>query len=135
MELKITFAGGKKLQARFPDGQTMLTDQPAEAGGEGAAPSPFMAFLGSIGTCAGFYVLDFCSHRDISTEGISLTQQVEFVTDDSGKRKLAKVAILIHLPAEFPEKYRNAVVKAAELCAVKKAIADPPVFEVTANIA
>jgi ribosomal protein S12 methylthiotransferase accessory factor len=38
------------------------------------------------------------------------------------------------LPVDFPEKYRNAVLSAANLCAVKRAIADPPVFEVVTSI-
>jgi ribosomal protein S12 methylthiotransferase accessory factor len=35
---------------------------------------------------------------------------------------------------EFPEKYRNAIVKAAELCTVKKVIEHPPEFLITATM-
>ncbi len=35
----------------------------------------------------------------------------------------------IHLPEGFPEKYREAVVRAAEMCAVKRTPEDPPAFE------
>ncbi|MBL0224443.1 MAG: OsmC family protein [Geobacteraceae bacterium] len=132
MNLTVTLDGGKKVTAHYPDGLSMVTDQSIEAGGEGSAPSPFMVFLGAIATCAGVYVENFCSHRSIPTTGISLTQQAEFTIDDNGKRTLAKVSLQVHLPAEFPEKYRTAVLKAAELCAVKKAIANPPAFEITA---
>ena len=134
MEFRITLDGGKKVSAHLPDGHTLLTDQPADAGGEGSAPSPYLVFLAAIGTCAGVYVEDFCSHRGIPTAGISLSQKAEFTHDEDGRRRLAKVSLTIHLPAEFPEKYRNAVVKAAELCAVKKAIMSPPDFEVSAAI-
>jgi putative redox protein len=34
-------------------------------------------------------------------------------------------------PPGFPEKYRDAVVNAMELCAVKKHLAQPPAFSVT----
>ena len=40
------------------------------------------------------------------------------------------IKIEIKLPVDFPEMYREAVIKAAQLCKVKKAIANPPVFEV-----
>jgi len=130
MELKITLDGGKKVSAHLPDGHTVVTDQPIDGGGAGSAPSPYMVFLAAIGTCAGVYVEDFCSHRGIPTSGISLTQKAQFIEDGSGKRHLAKVLLTIHLPGDFPEKYRNAVVKAAELCAVKKAILNPPEFEI-----
>lgn len=130
MEMTITFPGGKKVNAEF-DGRTIMTDQPAASGGEGSAPTPFEYFLGSIGTCAGIYALVFCQERNISTEGMNLLQKMEFAEVD-GKRRVTKISLEINLPPGFPEKYRNAIVKAAELCTVKKAIFDPPEFSVTA---
>ena len=131
MEMKITFPGGKKVNAEL--GEFVIpTDQPIESGGDDSAPSPFEYFLASLGTCAGIYVLSFCQQRDIATEGMSLTQKMGFVTTEEGKKRLAKVAIEITLPPGFPEKYRNAIVKTAELCTVKKVIMDPPEFVITA---
>jgi ribosomal protein S12 methylthiotransferase accessory factor len=34
------------------------------------------------------------------------------------------------VPPEFPEKYRDSLVRSAELCAVKKHLEHPPEFEV-----
>ena len=36
----------------------------------------------------------------------------------------------IELPAGFPERYREAVIRAAEQCAVKKHFERPPAFEI-----
>jgi ribosomal protein S12 methylthiotransferase accessory factor len=44
--------------------------------------------------------------------------------------KLGKIAIDINLPADFPEKYKDAIVRVADQCAVKKTILAPPEFEV-----
>jgi putative redox protein len=132
MEMKITFPGGEKVNAEF-DRRVVETDQPAQAGGEGSAPTPFDYFLASLGTCAGIYVLSFCRSRQIATEGLALTQRMEFATAQDGKKRLARIAIEIQLPPGFPEKYRNAIVKAAELCTVKKVISDPPDFVITAR--
>ena len=131
MEMKITFPGGKKVNAEF-DGTVIRTDQPPASGGEGSAPSPFEYFLASIGTCAGIYALSFCQERNISTEGMSISQRMEF-TEIAGKRRVSKVSLELTLPPGFPEKYRKAIVKAAELCSVKKAIFDPPEFSVHAR--
>ena len=132
MEIRITFPGGKKVNAEM-EGLIIPTDQPVENGGDGTAPSPFIYFLSSLGTCAGIYVLTFCQERNIDTTGLSLTQQMEFSTDTAGKKKLSHVTMNIQLPPGFPDKYRNAIVKTAELCTVKKAIMDPPEFVITAN--
>jgi putative redox protein len=134
MEMKITFPGGKKVNAEM-NGIIIPTDQPLAEGGEGTAPSPFIYFLSSLGTCAGIYVLSFCQQRGIDTEGMSLTQQMEFSIDEAGKRRLSRVILDIMLPPGFPEKYRNAIVKTAELCTVKKAIMEPPEFLINAHLA
>ena len=127
MEMRITFPGGEKVNAEFSGG-IIATDQPVESGGEGTAPSPFEYFLASLGTCAGIYVLSFCRQRQIATEGLALTQRMEFAPAADGRQRLARVAIDIHLPPGFPEKYWNAIVKTAGLCTVKKVLMDPPEF-------
>jgi ribosomal protein S12 methylthiotransferase accessory factor len=132
MEIKITFPGGKKVDAEVAD-MTVRTDQPVKYGGDGTAPSPFEHFLASIGTCAGIFVLGFCQQRDIPTEGITLTQRMEYVPADKGM-KLGNILISINLPAGFPEKYRDAIVRVADQCAVKKTIMEPPEFEVTTSV-
>ncbi|NTU53847.1 MAG: osmotically inducible protein C [Chlorobiaceae bacterium] len=125
-DLIVSFAGGKKVNADFR-GFTIETDQSEYAGGEGSAPEPFTLFLASIGTCAGIFVLSFCQSRQIPTEGIRLVQSHEAKPDGRG---IGKITLTIELPPDFPEKYKDAVISAANLCAVKKHIMEPPVFEV-----
>jgi len=127
-EMIVSFGGGKKVNADF-NGFTILTDQAEYAGGEGAAPEPFSLFLASIGTCAGIFVLSFCQSRGIPTEGIRLVQS--HFAKESG-RGIGKIEIAIELPLDFPEKYKDAVISAANLCAVKKHIMEPPEFIVKA---
>ena len=132
MEIRITFPGGKKVNAEIGN-RTIATDQPAAGGGEGSAPTPFDYFLASLGSCAGIYVLSFCQERNIPTEGLGLTQRAEFGEGEGGRRRLARVVMDIDLPEGFPEKYRNAIAKAAGLCSVKKVIMDPPEFVINAR--
>lgn len=129
MEMNITFPGGKKVNAEF-DGMVVKADQPVKYGGDGTAPTPYALFLASLGTCAGIYVLGFCRERNIPTEGINLTQRLEYRPTLTGGAALAKIVIDINVPADFPEKYHNALVKVAEQCAVKRTIQNPPEFEI-----
>ncbi len=124
--MKITFPGGVAVNAEF-DSFTVKTDQPVRAGGQGANPSPFDLFLASLGTCAGFFALRFCQQRELPTEGLSLSLDIE---RDPEKKLPSKVRIVITLPEGFPEKYRDAIIHATDQCAVKRSIADPPEFEV-----
>ena len=122
----VRFPGGKRVTAEY-GGFTVETDQPVEAGGEGSAPQPFDLFLASIGTCAGIYVKGYCDARGIATEGLRLEMQVD---RDPESHRIARLALDIHLPPGFPEKHRDAVIRAADLCAVKKHILKPPAFEI-----
>jgi ribosomal protein S12 methylthiotransferase accessory factor len=131
MEMEITFPGGARVDARF-SGFTVKTDQPAQGGGTGSAPTPFATFLASIGTCAGIYVLGFCKQRGLPTEGLKLMQRME---TDRATGMVGKIALEIQLPPGFPDKYKTAVIKSAEQCAVKKHLEHPPVFEVTTTAA
>ena len=49
---------------------------------------------------------------------------------DTGTGLIGKITIEIQLPPDFPEHYIEAVKRAAELCAVKKHLYNPPAFEI-----
>jgi len=126
MDMKITFPGGKKVNADY-NGFTHETDQPVDSGGDETAPAPFDLFLASMGTCAGIYVLGFFQQRNLETEGLSITQSMNY---NSEKRLIDSVNLTIHLPATFPEKYKKSLIHVAKLCAVKKHLESPPIFNV-----
>jgi ribosomal protein S12 methylthiotransferase accessory factor len=130
MDMKIRYDGGKKVAADF-EGFKVLTDQSVADGGGGGAPSPFDFFLASIGTCAGFYVYAFCESRRLDPRGIVLRLRDQRSEDDT---RLEKVRIQIELPPDFPEKYRKAVIRSAEQCSVKKAMKNPPEFEISCTL-
>ncbi len=125
-EIIVTFPGGKKVDVQLGT-HVIRTDQPVQAGGEDGAPAPFGLFLASIGTCAGIYVVGFCQKRELATDGIRIRQRNHF---DPQTGVLALVELDIEVPPSFPEKYRDALVRVADQCAVKKAIQAQPRFEV-----
>ena len=125
MQMMIDFPGGARVDAHF-DGLTVATDQPAPTGANAAA-SPFLTFLASIGTCAGIYVLGFCQSRGLSTTGIRILQSMRV---EPATGMVTNVNLDIVIPADFPEKYKPALIKAADQCKVKKHLEHPPAFEV-----
>ncbi len=130
MEMLIDFPGGARVDAHF-NGFTVCTDQGPQGGGEASAPTPFDLFLASLGTCAGIYVLGFCRQRGLPTEGIQLRERV---VRNPETRKLEAVEIDIEVPLAFPEKYHEALVRAAAQCAVKKQLEAPPAIRVATKV-
>ncbi|MFW6137590.1 MAG: OsmC family protein [Spirochaetota bacterium] len=127
MDLRVAFPGGKKVDALY-QGFTIRTDQPEKAGGDGSAPSPFALFLASLGTCAGYYILNFCQTRNIPAHNIELVLRPQ---RNPKKGLVDKFNIEIKLPPDFPRKYVSAVKSAADKCTVKKVMVNNPTFEIT----
>jgi ribosomal protein S12 methylthiotransferase accessory factor len=125
MEILIDFPGGSQVDAHVGD-FTIPTDQPPTA----SAPTPFTVFLSSIGTCAGIYVLGFCKQRNLPTKGLQIIQHINS-SPVSGM--VEHIDLEIQLPLDFPEKYRASLIRAAELCAVKKHLEHPPQINITAH--
>lgn len=129
MEMVITFPGNKKVDSTYK-GFTVQTDQPVAEGGENTAPEPFDLFLASIGTCAGIYVSSFCKERGIDTADLRL---VLGFSRNADTNMVEKIDIQIKLPSGFPEKYKSAVIRSADLCFVKKHLTAPPQFFISAT--
>lgn len=125
-EMRVFFSGGKRVDVAVGD-KVIHTDQPIEHGGDDSAPAPYTLFLASIAACAGVYVLGFCQARGLDSRGVGLVQRL---TVDPVTRQLQEVAIDIEVPPSFPEQYREALVRVASQCTVKKAIAAQPAFTV-----
>lgn len=126
MTMTISFPGRVSVDATV-NGHTVHTDQPRPLG-EDAAMSPFDLFLASAGTCMGFYALRFCQERDIPTEGLGLTLEPERAPASS---RVVTVRIDLQLPDEFPNKYREAILRAMDHCSVKRHLVEPPRFELS----
>ncbi|MBM4157497.1 MAG: osmotically inducible protein C [Ignavibacteria bacterium] len=131
MNMEIYFEGKKKVIANY-NGLIINTDQPLKSGGDGSAPAPFDLFLASIGTCAGIYIKSFCDKRNIPTDDIRIIQSMNY---NSNLGLIDKIDLEIKLPADFPEKYKDALINAADLCAVKKHLKNPPEINVTTLVA
>lgn len=126
-EMKVIFPGGMRVDVEYK-GFIIKTDQPVYQGGEGSYPAPFDLFLASIATCSGIYVLSFCQNRGIPLNDSALVMRTKRNPDT---KMIDKIIIEIQLPPEFPDKYKKAVIKAVDTCAVKAHILKAPEFEIT----
>lgn len=124
--MRLIFHDDFRVDAEYK-GFIIKTDQPIHQGGGATAPAPFDLFLTSIATCAGLYAHSFLTSRKLPTKGlaVSLSTQLNPV-----EKRIDKIAIDIQLPEGFPEKYKKALVKSVDSCAVKKHIVTPPEFEI-----
>ena len=116
MEITIDFPGGARAEAYFGP-HTVYTDQPSYGGGDDSAPTPLATFLSAIGASAGASILGFCQQRGIPTDGLRLVQNMDV---DPVAGLVRTIQLDIELPDDFPERYREAVIRAAEQCLVRQ---------------
>ncbi|MCP5407651.1 MAG: OsmC family protein [Chromatiaceae bacterium] len=122
--IDVQFPGGKRVDVRV--GEFLIkTDQSLKYGGGASAPEPFALFLASIASCAGIFALGFCQKRELSTEGLDLKMVCE---RDEKNIMIVRMTLKLTLPEGFPDKYREGIVRAMDLCAVKKHIKEAPEF-------
>ncbi len=122
--LEVVFPGGKRVDVRIGD-FVIETDQGVKAGGQASAPEPCALFLASIAACAGIYALGFCQSRNLATDGLGLSMDW---SRDAKEPAKAAATLSLRLPDGFPEQYREGILSAMDLCAVKKTILNPPSF-------
>lgn len=123
-EQRIVFTGGARVDAQVGD-FVVRSDEPPSKGGRGSAPSSFELFAAALGCCTGYLVLSFCRARGLVTDGISLRQKLEL-----GSAHGLVVHVDIEVPPSFPEKYREALVHAAQACPLKRVIEAQPEFRI-----
>lgn len=121
---RIVFTGGARVEVQVGD-FVLRSDEPVSRGGRGSAPSQLELFAGALGCSAGYSVLSFCRVRGLVTDGIALSQRLEFKHAGG-----LVVHLEIDLPRSFPQKYREELLGAAQGCMLKRAIEAEPEFEV-----
>ncbi|NQY64999.1 MAG: OsmC family protein [Alteromonadaceae bacterium] len=126
MKIEVSLLEGQQLQAKFGE-HLLISDQSKSVGGQEQYPEPFDYFLASMPLCAAFFIRKFCEQRELSTEGIKVTQNNENTGDEKHKKKMM---LSVELPDNFPNKYRKALLSAANTCTVKKVIQAMPEFEI-----
>ena len=73
--------------------------------------------------------MQFCHSHQIDTDDLEIT--LEPIRDEN-RHRVAKLRLGLKLPAGFPSKYRAAIRRVIDQCAVKRHILEPPEFEVVA---
>ena len=93
--------------------------------------SPFIIFLATAGMCSAVFVQAFLNQRGMSTEGVKITQKMNY---NPMTNHVGDIDIHIDLPAGFPEKYQKAIVNVVNQCPVKQHLINPPTFNVIPHL-
>ncbi|MDT4968753.1 MAG: hypothetical protein QOJ64_3490 [Acidobacteriota bacterium] len=64
-------------EARFPEGQTILIDEPKSSGGDGVGPDPYSLLLAALGGCISMTVTLYARRKNWPLERVSVRLRQE----------------------------------------------------------
>ncbi len=129
MALTVTYHGGTRYDV-ISGQHRIVTDQPAEDGGHDAGMSPVELFVGSVASCVGYFVGQFCARHDISREGLVVDAEWELA---EGPHRVGKIALAIRLPHRLTPDMKERLLKVAHGCTVHQSFSSIPIVSIQLN--
>jgi putative redox protein len=69
-EVTVESLSGMRNEVRYGAGQTFVTDEPIEVGGEGAGPDPYTLLLAALGSCVSMTVTLYARRKGWPVERV-----------------------------------------------------------------
>jgi putative redox protein len=132
MEVIVDYLGAVQFEVKARN-HTLVCDQPEENGGfdEGMTPPELM--LASLGTCAGYYAVEYLKARHLLGKGMRI-----HVTANKAKApaRLESFRIELEMQDELGERHREGILRAVHSCLIHNTLLNTPrvEFDVTCPV-
>ncbi len=129
MKLTAAYHGGTRYDITCGQ-HRIVTDQPAEDGGQDAGMSPVELFVGSVASCVAYFVGQFCARHQISREGLVVHADWNLAETP---HRVGRIELAIHLPHRIPAELKERLLRVAHGCTVHQSLASAPNVTVALN--
>jgi putative redox protein len=123
MHVRVDYKGKLQFQAIARD-HRVWSDQPLENGGEDAGMTPPEWFLASLGSCIGFYAVQYCQTRALDATGLKVDVSAEKTTDKPAR--LDNINIQLMLPISLNPKQQLGLQAAVDACLIENTLTHAP---------
>lgn len=124
MELTVQHVGDVRFEIAVR-GHRLICDQPVENAGADAGMSPPEFLLASLGTCAGYYAVQYLKTRGLPLDGVSVRVSA---AKELKPARMENFRIQVITPP-LDERHREGVLRAVKQCLVHNTLLNPPVIE------
>lgn len=121
--IEITHLSGDRFAVRIRDHE-LVTDQPADAGGDDAGPTPTELFVAGLAACVAFYAGRFL-RRHIDTS-VPLSVACSYDMSVDLPPRVTSVRLTVDVPTMLRGDVRDGLLRAAEHCTVHNSLRTPP---------
>lgn len=129
MNLTVAYHGGARYDITSGH-HRVVTDQPEEDGGRNSGMSPVELFVGSVASCVGYFVGQFCARHDISSDGLAVDAEWEMA---EGPHRVGRIALAIRLPHRLSSDMKERLLKVAHGCTVHQSLSGAPAVTIQLN--
>ena len=129
MKLSVSYHGGTRYDITSGS-HRVITDQPADGGGADSGMTPVELFVGSLASCVGYFVGQFCARHDISRDGLKV--EAEW-TMAEGPHRVGQILLAIRLPHRVTPEQRERMLKVAHGCTVHQSLAHAALIAIDLN--
>lgn len=129
LEVSVEHLGAVQFEIKAR-GHSIVSDQPAENGGfdEGMTPPELM--LASLGSCAGFYAVDYLKRQQLAAEGTKVRVTAEKAKNPA---RMDNFRIEVEVAAGLSEEQVKGVEEAVLRCLIHNTLTHPPKIELAVN--
>lgn len=125
--MNVRYRGGERYDIAVR-GHTLTVDQPAEAGGEDAAPTPTELFVASLASCVAFYAGRYLTRHGIAREGLSVTATHQLAADRPAR--VSGIRLTVSVPDTVPADRWPALQAVVQHCTVHNSLTTPPAIHI-----
>jgi uncharacterized OsmC-like protein len=129
MEISVQHLDGVRFEVAAR-GHHAVSDQPADNGGQDTGMSPPEFLLASLGTCAGYYAVQYLSARGLPSNGLQVRVSAEKA---AGPARLGSFRIDIRVPGLTDERHLAGVLRAARTCLIHNTLLQAPSIAIEVN--
>ncbi|HXJ40079.1 MAG TPA: OsmC family protein [Bryobacteraceae bacterium] len=121
LNMRIQHKGGVLFEAETR-GHRVLSDQPAGNGGTDQGMTPPELLLASLGTCAGYYAVEYLKARSLPAEGLNIQVSAEKATQPA---RLGSFLIDVSMPG-LEQRHVEGLNRAVKACLIHNTLLHPP---------
>jgi putative redox protein len=127
MELTVVSLGGDRHRIAVR-GHELIVDQPRDAGGEDAGPTPTDLFVASLASCVAHY-----ARRGLGSDGEGPAVRCVWRMSETPPWRVAAIKIDVTVPPGTTDARVAAVRRAVEHCTVHNSLQAPPAVSITTS--
>jgi putative redox protein len=121
--MDVRFVAGEAYEVTVR-GHRFVVDQPADAGGQDAAPTPTELFVASLATCVAYYAGRYLTRHGYSRDGLAVSVGYDMASDRPAR--VSAVRLAVRVPADLPPQRWAALRAVVSHCMVHNSLAVPP---------